>query len=199
MQTRIRRIIVAALVAGAALSSVTAEAATYTVTTTSGSPSTSGSLPWAVTQANNRAGLDFINFNLPGGGIRVITISTTLFLNDQVVINGASQPGYSGAPLIFVQGGANVTSVMLLHQQSSGSTIQGLGFFYYTSNAITILSASMGNWIQNNYIGFYWDGAGVAHSEQHLLSVDSWDWYSVEFQCCKRQHNFWSRQRDHRW
>ena len=161
MQTRIRRIIVAALVAGAALSSVTAEAATYTVTTTSGSPSTSGSLPWAVTQANNRAGLDFINFNLPGGGIRVITISTTLFLNDQVVIDGASQPGYSGAPLIYVQGGANVTSVMLLHQQSSGSTIQGLGFFYYTSNAITILSASIGNWIQNNYIGFYWDGAGV--------------------------------------
>ena len=128
METRVRRIIVAALVACATLSSVSAEADTYTVTTTSGSPSTSGSLPWAVAQANNRAGLDFINFNISGGGIRVITISTTLFLDDQVVINGASQPGYSGTPLIYVQGGANVTSVMLLHQQSSGSTIQGPWF-----------------------------------------------------------------------
>ena len=150
---------VAALFGCATLSSVTAEADTYTVTTTSGSQFTSGSLPWAVTQANNRAGLDFINFNIAGGGIRVITISTTLYLNDQVVINGASQPGYTGAPLIYVRGDANVTSVLLLHQQSSGSTIQGLGFFDYTSNAITILPASTGNWIQNNYIGFYWDGA----------------------------------------
>src|SRR6476646_6843936 len=114
METRVRRIIVAALVACATLSSVTAEANTYTVTTTSGSPFTSGSLPWAVAQANSHAGLDFINFNIAGGGIRVITISTTLYLNDQVVIDGFSQPGYSGAPSIYVRGDANVTSVMLL-------------------------------------------------------------------------------------
>jgi hypothetical protein len=90
--------------------------------------------------------------------VRVITISTTLFLNDQVVIDGATQPGASGAPLIYVRGDTNVTSLMLLHQNSSVSTIQGLGFYDYTSNAITILPASQGNWIQNNYIGFYWDG-----------------------------------------
>jgi len=161
MKTTVRLNIVAVLAVCATLSSVTAEGNTYTVTSTSGSPSTSGSLPLAVAQANSHAGLDFINFNISGGGIHVITISTTLFLNDQVVINGATQPGYSGAPLIYVRGDTSVTSLMLLHQNSSVSTIQGLGFYDYTSNAITILPASQGNWIQNNYIGFYWDGAGT--------------------------------------
>src|SRR5262249_12979646 len=147
MKTTVRLSIVAALAACATLHSVTAEGNTYTVTSTSGSPSTSGSLPWTLAQANSHAGLDFINFNIPGVVTHVITISTTLFLTDQVVINGATQPGYAGAPLVFIQGGANVTSVMLLQDQSSVSTIQGLGFYDYTSNAITILASSQGNWI----------------------------------------------------
>jgi hypothetical protein len=147
-------------------------AVTYTVTSTSGSSSTAGSLPWAVQQANNRIGLDFIVFNIPGSGVHVITVGTTLFLNDQVVVDGTSQPGYAGSPLIYVRGGSSVTSLFLLQGTSSGSTIQGLGLYDYTSNAVTILNTSTGDWIQNNYIGFYNDGVSpvVLNGSLHALT-----------------------------
>ena len=125
------------------------------VTSTSGSAGTAGSLPWAVQQANNNPGLDFIHFNLSGGGIHVITIADTLYLNDHVVVDGKTQPGYSGTPLVYVHGGAGVPSIFLLQLNSDGSTIQGLGIFKYTSNAVTIFSTSNGNWIQDNWMGFY--------------------------------------------
>ena len=135
---------------------------TYTVTNTSSDVNTAGSLPWAVFQSNYAThGLDFINFNIPGPGIHVINVSQTLYVNDQLVINGESQPGYSGQPLIYVNGTASTTSLFLLQSDptqgtsSSGSTIQGLGMYYYTTNAVTILVSSAGNWIQDNWMGFY--------------------------------------------
>jgi hypothetical protein len=133
----------------------------YVVTNTSSDSNTAGSLPWAVMQANYASpGLDYINFNLPGSGTNVINITQTLYLNDQVVIDGTSQPGYQGAPLVYLEGSAATASLFLLQDDSSqgstssGSTIQGLGMYSYATNAITIMNGSQGNWIQNNYIGF---------------------------------------------
>jgi hypothetical protein len=134
----------------------------HTVTNTSGSTSTVGSLPWAVNQANYVThGLNYINFNIPGAGQHVINLSQTLYINDQVVIDGTTQPGYNGGPLICIQGNAAVPSLLLLQSDpsqgvsSSGSTIQGLDLYNYTANGITILNSSQGDWIQKNWIGFY--------------------------------------------
>lgn len=147
---------------------VSAATTTYLVTNTSASASTPGSLPWAMQQANySTPGFDRIRFNLPGSGPFTITLSSTLYLNDQVLLDGTSQPGYSGSPLVWIEGGANVPSLLLLQNDpgtgrtSSGSTIQGLGLVRYTSNAITIMPGSIGNWIQSNYIGFRPTGGGV--------------------------------------
>ncbi len=135
--------------------------ATYTVTNTSGGVNTVGSLPWAVQQANyTTRGLDFIRFNLPADGPKLITINETLFLNDHTVINGKSQPGYINAPVVTIRGTASVPTVFLLQNDpsqgtsSSGSTIQGLAISNYTSNAVTIFRTSTGNWIQDNWLGF---------------------------------------------
>lgn len=134
----------------------------YTVTNTSGDANVANSLPWAVKQANYATphSFDRIRFNIPGGGEKTITINTTLYINDQVAIEGDSQPGFSGNPLIWIEGGASVPSLLLLqsdpsqNNNSSGSTVQGLGLVRYTSNAITIMPASQGNWIQYNWVGF---------------------------------------------
>lgn len=137
--------------------------ATYNVTNTSADRNTPGSLPWAVHQANyTTPGLDYINFRIPGGGL--ITINETLYINDHTVINGKTQSGYQGTPLVTIRGTAAVPSVFLLQADpsqgttSSGSTIQGLAISTYTSNAITIFNSSSGNWIQDNHVG--WDRAG---------------------------------------
>lgn len=135
--------------------------ATYVVTNTSDSASVQGSLRWAVTEANYTSkGLDYINFQLPGDGPYEINITDTLFLNDQVVIDGTSQPGYNGCPVVSIIGASTTTSLFLLQADpsegtsSTSSTIQGLSLSNYRANAITILSNSTSNWIQKNWIGF---------------------------------------------
>ncbi len=145
---------------------------TYIVTNTSSSVTTSGSLPWAVQQANyTTPGFDRIRFNIPGAGPHTITLVGTLYLNDTVAIEGNTEPGWTmQAPMIWVEGGANVPSLFLLQNDtgtgrtSSGSAIMGLGMVRYTSNAITIMPGSQGNWIQQNLIGFRPNGANVTRN-----------------------------------
>jgi len=142
--------------------------AVITVTNTSGNVNTSGSLPWAVQQANYfSAGFDNIRFNIPGSGPQIINITSTLYINSQMAIEGNTQPGFDGSrPLIAVHGSANVPSLFLLQNDpaqgttSSSSTIQYLSMAFYTNNAVTILNGSQGNFIQNNWMGFYRDLGG---------------------------------------
>ncbi|MDR3622068.1 MAG: NosD domain-containing protein [Paludisphaera borealis] len=148
---------------------------TFTVTNTSGDASTQGSLPWAIQQSNySSPGLDIVKFNLQGAAPFIIDVNSTLYLNDQVVIDGESQPGYAGKPLVVVRGNASVPSIFLLQgaggQTSSGSTIQGLAMSNYTANAVTIFTSSQGNWIQNNYMGFYYDGSNTLHTNKQFTS-----------------------------
>jgi hypothetical protein len=137
--------------------------ATYTVTNTSGDVGVPGSLPWAVQQANYATPdqLDFIVFNIAPAGPKTITLSATLYLNDQAVIDGKSQPGYVDEPVISVEGDGTVDSIFLL-QNADGdanpshvmSTVQGLGMFNFRANGVTIFSSTQANFIQDNWIGF---------------------------------------------
>lgn len=136
-------------------------AATYVVTSTSGSAAVAGSLPWAVQQANIRPGLDYVHFSLPGSGLQAIQLDATLNLNDQVVVNGATQPGYGSTPLVYVLGMASMPGLFRLQQGSAGSTIQALGLFQFTGCAIAVANPSTGNWIQDNWIGFLGSGNAV--------------------------------------
>ena len=162
--------VMAAAVAVAAPAAVShAAMTTYTVTNTSSNANTVGSLPWAVQESNyTTPGLDKIKFNIPGAGPHTITIGSSLYLNDQIVIEGSSESGWTAdTPMIWIEGTSAVDSLFVLQNDpgtgrtSSGSTIMGLGLVKYRSNAITIFSGSIGNWIQQNLIGFRPNGGGV--------------------------------------
>lgn len=72
----------------------TAQAATFTVTNTNDSGA--GSLRQAILDANNTAGVDTINFNIPGPGVKTITpLSNLPQITEGVLIDGLSQPGAS--------------------------------------------------------------------------------------------------------
>ncbi len=139
----------------------------YTVTNTSGSTSVAGSLPYEVNQANDHPGLNYIYFDIQGAGTQVITITSSLWINNQTVIDGTTQPGYNGVPLISVQGTSAVPGLFIFNSNpslgttSSSSTLQGLDLYGYTSNAVTILNVSQGDYIQNNYVGFYNNNGSV--------------------------------------
>ena len=121
-----------------------------------------GSLRAAINAANSNSGTDTITFNIAGSGVKTITLLSDLYVSDSVIIDGTSQPGFAGTPLIELNG-INLTGNQQsgIHLNSGSSTIKGLIFNRFTANgggAIEIYSA--GNVIEGNYIGT--DATGTA-------------------------------------
>lgn len=64
-----------------------------------------GSLRQAIDSANTLPGADIIQFNIPGGGVHTIALTSELpSIDHETTIDGASQPGYSGIPRIVITG-----------------------------------------------------------------------------------------------
>jgi hypothetical protein len=131
---------VGAAVAVAFVSSIQAD--TFPVTTTA--ESGPGSLKQAILDANGHGGADVISFNISGAGVHTITPSFANQLppiTDSVTIDGSTQPGFAGTPLIEISGaivtnngnalviaaGAPLTTIRSLvinHGWSSGILLQ---------------------------------------------------------------------------
>jgi len=152
MKNRALTLLAGALLAAAPLS----HAATFTVTQTSGGTTTVGSLAWALFQAYwNSPGADTIAFNVGGGGAQTVFFPGGVTVGGQdgagVTIDGTTQPGYAGNPLITINGSGIQTPFTLV---SSSCTIRGLAIVNYTAVAIAIISPSVGNTIESNWVGF---------------------------------------------
>ena len=96
-----------------------------------------------------------VDFEIPGGGVQTIqTVSALPVINKGLVIDGFSQPGYAGTPLIEIDGaGAGSSDGLTL--TSSRTTIRGLvidGFLYGAAILIDGPAAS-GNAIYGNELG----------------------------------------------
>src|SRR5580658_8356842 len=77
-------------------------AATFTLS--NNNPSGPGSLQQAILDANANPGPDTIAFNLPAGSRLIAPTSPLPTITDPVTIDGTTQPGYAGAPLVQVSG-----------------------------------------------------------------------------------------------
>ena len=134
----------------------TAWAATFTVTNTNDSGA--GSLRQAITDANNAPGADTITFNIAPGGVQRITVTTSVLptITGPVIIDGTTQPGYAGTPLVEVYGGAlsgtsQQCSPIGLSITAGNSTVRGL---MINAWGIGILLQTNGNnVVQGNYLG----------------------------------------------
>lgn len=84
-----------------ALAAAPAGATTYTVTSNADSGPTT--LRAAIAASNASAGADIIKFSLAAGQ-RTISITTPLSATGAVDIDGTSQPGYAGVPLVRIDG-----------------------------------------------------------------------------------------------
>ena len=59
----------------------------------------------AINHANSVVGTDTINFDIPGFGVHTIQPASALpTISDPVMIDGTSQPGFTGTPLIRLDG-----------------------------------------------------------------------------------------------
>ena len=117
------------------LAATTLSAATFTVT--SASDSGAGSLRQAITDANANPGADTIVFNIPGGGVHTIVLTTWLpNTTDPVTVDGYTQPGSSPNTLPLAQGtnavlnveidGSAVILAPCWSYQADGGLIRGL-------------------------------------------------------------------------
>lgn len=129
--------------------------ATFSVTTTNDSGA--GSLRQAILDANAAAGADTIDFNI-GTGLQVISVGSALpALTEAATIDGTTQPGFAGVPLIELRGTSAGAGVSGLRLATTNCVVRGLVINRFLRHGIEIHGSS--NTIEGCYIGVTNNGA----------------------------------------
>ncbi|HEV8428910.1 MAG TPA: SBBP repeat-containing protein [Pyrinomonadaceae bacterium] len=134
-----------------------------------------GSLREAIINANATPGTDTITFNIPGSGVKTISVLTALpAITDRVVIDAATQPGYAGAPLIELDGlGLAFIGGDGLSIKAGGSTVRGLSIGNFRGGSGISLNACDNNLIQGNYIGVAANGTTAKQNSRGIQLTNS--------------------------
>ena len=132
---------------------VTSTASTFVVTNTNvGGP---GSLREAITLANLDGGpADTIVFNIPGAGPHIIRPTQLSFLppvTQPVVIDGTTQPGYAGTPLIEISG-ENADNLAGIVLNGTNSVVRGLAIYRFPLSGIALQGGGQ-HTVQGNFLG----------------------------------------------
>jgi hypothetical protein len=126
----------------------------FAVTTTADNGA--GSLRQAILDSNaDPLGTNTIDFNIPGSGVRSIAPMSPLpAITNPVLIDGTSQPGYSGAPLIELSGSQAGGGDGLIIT-ASGVTVRGLDINSFSQGAGIEFrgTGATGGWIYANLLG----------------------------------------------
>jgi hypothetical protein len=136
-----------------------------------------GSLRQAILDANATPGTNEIDFAVGGGGVQTIRPSTALpAVTNPVVLDGTTQPGFAGAPLIELDGADVTPGASGLEVRTDGSTIKGLAITDFLINdpdmpdSVTpgLLIAGSDNVVQGDYLGTHPVGTGGAGNGRGL-------------------------------
>jgi hypothetical protein len=151
-----------------------AEAAFFTVTTTADNGNnaapTPGSLRQAIINANATAALDFIKFNI-GSGLKTIKPPTPLpTITQPIYIDGTTQPGWSGPPLIEIDGSLAGANAKGLYITGGGSTVRYIVVNRFSSDGIALATGS-NNTIIGCFIGTDSSGASDQGNGGNGISI----------------------------
>ncbi len=136
------------------------------------------SLREAITAANNTAngpgGADRISFAI-GTGTQTISLASALpSITGALIIDGRTQTGYGGTPLIVIDANGLAATGIQLGAAADGSTVRGLVLRDFTGNAIQIDAGSDGNTIAGNDIGSFGSGGLNLGSTETNLGAGVW-------------------------
>jgi hypothetical protein len=124
--------------------------AVFTVTVTNDTGA--GSLRQAILDANAAPGADTITFNLAGPGLTIAPGSALPSVTNAVVIDGSTQPGFAGVPLVELNGASAGASSDGLRIANGPVTVRGLVINRFRRNGIVLLGGGT-NVIEGNFIG----------------------------------------------
>jgi hypothetical protein len=154
MKKLLNRPIVAAhrlsLLALPVLAALNLTAATFVVTNCNDSGP--GSFRQAILDANANPGLDTMSFAIGSGGKTIAPTSPLPTITDPLIIDGTTQPGYAGSPLIELNGSSAAVGTVGLNVLAGASTVRGLAVNRFSGSGI-VLQSGDGNWIAGNFIG----------------------------------------------
>lgn len=142
---------------------------TFVVTTTSDGTG-AGTFRTAITSANANPGVDTITFNI-GSGQQTLPLTSNLpTITDPVIIDGTTQPGYAGTPLIrFTPGAGGITS--LINITGGGSTIKALSFAFFSgitgNNGMIVLASN------NNVVTACHSGTGSGNTQVYITGANN--------------------------
>ncbi len=149
-------------------------ASTFTVTNNNNSGL--GSLRQAIIDANNNLGADSITFAI-GSGVQTITLLSDLpGITSPITIDGTTQPGFSGTPIIEING-AGTPSGIGLKVAGGTSLVRGLVINRCSLHGIQFVQKN-GNMLEGCYIGTNvagaaalpnFDGVNLASTSNHLV------------------------------
>src|SRR5437588_115434 len=107
----------------------------------------------AINAVNAGSGGDAISFNIAGAGIHTINATLGGFsISRAVTIDGTTQPGFAGTPLIELNGaGAGANAGLVFAGSAFGSVIKGLVINRFASYGITTDGANLT--VQGCYVG----------------------------------------------
>lgn len=110
----------------------------------------------AIQDANAAPGQDSIVFNIPGPGPHTIRPQSGLLaITDSVIIDATTQPGYSGTPLIELDGSLEFGPATVrdgLRVNAPNTTVRGLAINRFNRFGIVVEGAS-GVTVTGNFIG----------------------------------------------
>jgi titin len=121
-----------------------------------------GSLRQAILDANVAQGQNTVAFAIPGDGVHTIQPSQSLpAITSPLVIDGTTQPGYAGRPLIDLSGAVAGSGTNGLTIQAGNSAVKGLIVEAFGRYGI-FLQRGDNNVVAGNHIGT--DASGTAAS-----------------------------------
>ncbi|OGO10518.1 MAG: hypothetical protein A2Y93_13555 [Chloroflexi bacterium RBG_13_68_17] len=111
------------------------------------------SLREAINAANADPGWDRIDFNIPGAGPHIITLSRPLpaVTDNQTWILAASEPDFAGQPVVIIDGRLLPADAVGLAIQSSDNVVRGFSLVNFRRTAIEVTGSR--NEIAGNFVG----------------------------------------------
>ena len=113
-----------------------------------------GSLRQAILNANANLGVDTIAFAAGNGSISITPTSPLPTITDSVTIDGTTQPGWTNAPIVVLDGSSAGSSANGLSIIAPSVIVRGLVINHFNGDGILIMgSGAIGDLVAGNYIG----------------------------------------------